>query len=213
MKTEEELKISQLLMKYEFAQKMIETEIDVLLQEFTYQHGYNPVEHSKVRMKSEKSIQEKLARKGYEYTASNILRHIDDVVGVRIVCSFLTDVYDLVSILSKSSNLIIKERKDYIAHPKKTGYSSYHLLVLVPIYLQDGVEYMDCEIQIRTIAMDFWASLDHKISYKFKEIIPKEVEEKLYEYSLMIQQLDEKMLELNDIVNKYKKENQKEIPS
>ncbi len=209
---DEKTKINQLLTKYQFALKMIEAEVEVLLQEFTLKHGYNPVEHSKVRLKSKKSIMEKLERKGKEYTAINMLQYVDDIVGVRIVCSFLTDVYDIVSMISKSSNLIIKEKKDYIANPKKTGYMSYHLVVLVPVYLQDGVEYMNCEIQIRTMAMDFWASLDHKLSYKFKEIIPSEVEEKLYEYSLMIQQLDQKMLELNDIVDKYKKENQKENP-
>ena len=113
--------------------------------------------------------------------------------------------------ISESSNLIVKEKKDYITNPKDTGYSSYHLIVLVPIYLQSGVEYLSCEIQIRTIAMDFWASINHKISYKFKEMIPDEVKKEMYEYSVIIKMLDQKMLKLNDTVNKYKRENKKEI--
>lgn len=207
----QENQINILLMKYRFAMQMLETEIAIFMQEFQMKHGYNPVEHNKVRMKSKRSILEKLERKGYDYTASNILKYIDDVVGVRIVCSFLTDVYDIVNIFRYSQNLIIKEEKDYIKYPKETGYSSYHLIVLVPIDLQTGIEYMDCEIQIRTIAMDFWASLDHKIAYKFKEMIPDEVKKEMYEYSMIMKQLDKKMLTLNETVHKYKGQNKKEF--
>lgn len=206
-----EQEINALLMKYRFAMQMIETEITILIQEFQEIHGYNPVEHKKIRIKSKESIREKIKRKGYSYKASNILKYLDDIIGVRIVCSFLTDVYDIVSMISESSNLIVKEKKDYITNPKDTGYSSYHLIVLVPIYLQSGVEYLSCEIQIRTIAMDFWASINHKISYKFKEMIPDEVKKEMYEYSVIIKMLDQKMLKLNDTVNKYKRENKKEI--
>lgn len=193
-------------MKYKFAERMLTTEIDILIQEFSHRSGYNPVEHVKARMKSEESIRHKLAKKGQAYTALNILKYVDDVVGIRIVCSFLTDVYDIVSMIVSSKNILVKERKDYIANPKETGYTSYHLIVLVPVYLQEGVEYMECEIQIRTIAMDFWASLDHKISYKFPKEIPEEVKKEMYDYSLIIKQLDKKMLEVNEIMNQYKEE-------
>ena len=127
------------------------------------------------------------------------------VVGIRIVVSFLSDVFDIVSLIKKSKNLIIKDQKDYITEPKETGYTSYHLNVLVPIYLYNNIEYMEAEIQVRTMAMDFWASLDHKILYKFPESIPEEVKEAMYQNSLIIKELDKRMLQLNEIVNKYDK--------
>lgn len=191
------------VLKYEYAKRTLETEIAILIDEFVHKHDYNPVEHVKSRIKSQKSIVNKLVNKGFVPTINNMKNNIYDVVGIRIVCSFLTDVYDIVSMISKSSNIIIKERKDYISSPKKTGYSSYHLIVLVPIYLSTGKEYIPAEIQIRTIAMDFWASLDHKISYKFDNIIPKEVQEEMYKSSLAITELDRKMLDLNEMVNRF----------
>lgn len=145
--------------------------------------------------------------KGYIPTIKNMKDNVYDVVGIRIVCSFLTDVYDIVSMITNSSNIIIKERKDYISNPKESGYSSYHLIVLVPIYLSTGKEYVYAEIQIRTIAMDFWASLDHKIRYKFDNSIPEEVQEEMYNSSLAITELDRKMLNLNELVNRYSNQN------
>lgn len=190
--------------KYEYAKQQLETEIDILMKDFTYKHQYNPIEHVKTRMKTKSSIIDKLRRRDLEPTIQNMIEHIDDVVGVRIVCSFLTDVYDVVSILSSSKNIIVKEKKDYISNPKSTGYTSYHLIVMVPIYLTEKIEYMKAEIQIRTIAMDFWASLDHKIQYKFDSDIPEDVKKQMYDYSLTIKELDKKILALNELVTKYK---------
>ena len=124
------------------------------------------------------------------------------MLGVLIVCSFLTDVYEVVNLIKKSNQFKIKEEKDYIANPKDTGYISYHLIIEVPIFVDNKTEYIDAEIQIRTIAMDFWASLDHKIQYKFKEI-PEEVKKEMYHCSLDIEALDEKMNELKKYVNNY----------
>ena len=191
------------LYKYEYAKQMLETELKILLQEFERHHGYTPVEHVKSRMKSMSSICKKLELMCYDVTEKNVYRYIDDIVGVRIVVSFLSDVYDIISGITKSTNIIIKERKDYILKPKTTGYTSYHLKVLVPIYLQDYVEYIPAEIQVRTVAMDFWASLDHKIRYKFHESIPGVVQEKMAEYATDIQELDRKMYEMNQIMNEY----------
>ncbi len=202
---QEQKQMDSLWMKYEFAHQKLRVELQILLDEFQHRNGYNPVEHIKSRVKTKESTYQKLERKGLKKTPSNILKYINDMVGIRIVCSFLTDVYDLVSLFSNSKNMSIQARKDYIKHPKNTGYMSYHLLVLVPIYLQTGVEHIKCEIQIRTIAMDFWASLDHKISYKFPRSIPKEIAKEMYEYSYIIKQLDYKMEKLNKIMNKYKK--------
>lgn len=194
-----------LFLYYNFALRMLETEINILVDEFVFNHGYNPVEHIKSRIKSEKSIKNKLKDKGYDYTLANIKKYIHDVVGIRIVVSFLSDVYDIVSVLKNSQDLIIVKQQDYIKEPKDTGYISYHLNVLIPIYLNNKTEYVEGEIQIRTIAMDFWASLDHKIEYKFSDTgkIPLEVYDKMYENSLIIKELDKKMMHLNETVNKY----------
>lgn len=194
-----------LFLYYDFALRMLETEINILVDEFVFNHCYNPVEHIKSRIKSEKSIKNKLKDKGYDYTLANIKKYIHDVVGIRIVVSFLSDVYDIVSVLKNSQDLIIIKQQDYIKEPKDTGYISYHLNVLIPIYLNNKTEYVEGEIQIRTIAMDFWASLDHKIEYKFSdtEKIPLEVYDKMYENSLIIKELDKKMMHLNETVNKY----------
>ena len=194
-----------LFLYYNFALRMLETEINILVDEFVFNHGYNPVEHIKSRIKSEKSIKNKLKDKGYDYTLANIKKYIHDVVGIRIVVSFLSDVYDIVSVLKNGQDLIIVKQQDYIKEPKDTGYISYHLNVLIPIYLNNKTEYVEGEIQIRTIAMDFWASLDHKIEYKFSdtEKIPLEVYDKMYENSLIIKELDKKMMHLNETVNKY----------
>ena len=190
-------------LKYQYALKMLETEIDILIQEFANRHGYNPVEHVKSRLKSEESIKEKLNKKGLLFTERNILFHVPDVVGLRIVVSFLSDVYDMVAMINNSHNLIVKVRQDYIEYPKESGYTSYHLNVLVPLYLENRIEYVEAEIQIRTIAMDFWASLDHKIRYKFKNEIPEDVSTALKSYAEDIKELDKKMYHLNQIMNKY----------
>lgn len=195
----------ELFLRYKFAKQMLETEINILVEEFVFKHGYNPVEHIKSRVKSEASIIKKLEHKGFEYTLSNVVKCIHDGVGIRIVVSFLSDVYDLVSVIKKSKNLVVIGQEDYIKDPKNTGYTSYHLNVLVPIYLENHIDYVEAEIQIRTIAMDFWASLDHKIQYKFPNEIPEDVHKKLYENSLIIKNLDIQMMHLNEIVNKYDK--------
>lgn len=201
-----EREVSELMLKYNFALQLLETQFNILIKEFEFKNKYNPVEHMKSRLKTEKSIIDKLNKKGYEVTTKNMISHVHDIIGIRIVCSFLEDVYDIVDIIKSSKQFKIKEEKDYIKNPKSTGYMSYHLIVLVPIYLNETVEYVEAEIQIRTSAMDFWASIDHKVQYKFPSEIPEEVKKEMYNCSLDIRKLDEKMQQLNEFVNKYNKE-------
>lgn len=192
------------MLKYKFALNMLETEIKILIEEFEFKNKYNPVEHIKSRIKTKESAIKKLQNKNYEVTLENLKEHVHDMVGIRIVCSFLSDVTDIVKIIEQSKHIVIKEKKDYISSPKDSGYSSYHLIVYIPIYLDNKEELIESEIQIRTIAMDFWASLDHKIQYKFPNEIPEEVKQELYNCSMSIKALDRKMLILNEIVNRYK---------
>lgn len=198
-----EREVSELMLKYNFALQLLETQFNILIKEFEFKNKYNPVEHMKSRLKTEKSIIDKLNKKGYEVTTKNMILHVHDIIGIRIVCSFLEDVYDIVDIIKSSKQFKIKEEKDYIKNPKTTGYMSYHLIVLVPIYLNETVEHVEAEIQIRTSAMDFWASIDHKVQYKFPSEIPEEVKKEMYNCSLDIRKLDEKMQQLNEFVNKY----------
>lgn len=195
--------LEKLLVSYEYALKMLETEISILIKEFQNKNNYNPIDHVKSRLKTSESIIKKIEKKGYDLNIQNIKEHVHDIVGIRIVCSFRTDVYNIVNMIKKSEHLIIKEEKDYIKNPKETGYTSYHIIVNVPVSLSTGIEYIEAEIQIRTMAMDFWASLDHKIQYKFPTDIPEDVKEEMYNCSVDIRKLDLKMGLLNEIVNKY----------
>lgn len=194
-----------LMLKYQMAMDVLCNDIDMLIKEYINRYNYNPVNHIEHRIKTLKSAYDKLDRKGYELTDTNLELHIRDMVGYRIICNFLSEVEDVVKLIESSKQLRIISRKDYITHPKETGYLSYHLIVEVPIYLSTGIEYVKAEIQIRTLAMNFWAALDHKIQYKFTgEEIPQEVANELYDISMQARELDHRMVLLNDIMKKYK---------
>lgn len=180
----------------------METQISILLQDFEYKNKYNPVEHIKSRMKSYDSASKKLISRGYEVTVKNIEEHVHDMIGIRIVCGFLSDVYKIVEMIEQSDQITVRNKKDYISNPKESGYSSYHLLVYIPVYLIDGVKLVEAEIQIRTLAMDFWASLDHKISYKFQGQVPDEIKTDMYKCAEDINELDRKMLTINNQMKK-----------
>ena len=201
---EEDKELEGLILKYTAALKTLETQISILLQDYEHKNNYNPVEHIKSRIKSYDSATKKLTSRGYELTTKNIEEHVHDMVGLRIVCSFLSDVYEIVKIIEDSDQITIRDKKDYITNPKDTGYYSYHLLVYVPVYLIDGVTLVEAEIQIRTVAMDFWASLDHKITYKFKGEIPLEIQEEMQNCADDIHKLDRKMLNLNNQMQEIK---------
>ena len=206
MSEEQRKELKRLLLKYTAALKTLETQISILIQDYEQQNNYNLVEHVKSRIKRLESAEKKLVSRNYEVTVENIEKHVHDMVGVRIVCAFLSDVYKIVEMIEKSETIQVYAKKDYIAHPKESGYSSYHLLVYVPIYLLDGKEMVEAEIQIRTLAMDFWASLDHKIQYKFQGSVPKQVQDNMYKCAIDINDLDHKMLILNDKMQEYKEE-------
>ncbi len=192
--------LDDLLLKYHGALRTLETHLDILIKDFELKYHYMPVEHMKSRIKNIDSAINKLNRRNYKITIENIINHVHDMIGIRIVCSFLNDVEKIVNLIKNSRFITIHEEKDYIHNPKKTGYSSYHLLVNVPVYLEDGMEQIEAEIQIRTMAMDFWASLDHKIQYKFEEKIPNDIMIEMQHCALDINNLDQKMMKLNHSV-------------
>ena len=144
----------------------IETKFNVLNEEFSLQHDRNPIASVKTRLKSVESTQEKLERKGLAVTVENIEKHLNDVAGIRVVCPFIDDVYMIAESFLSQDDIKLIEKKDYIKNPKDGGYRSLHLIVEVPIFLAQQKKFMRAEIQLRTIAMDFWASLEHQLTYK-----------------------------------------------
>lgn len=185
---------------YNSALKEINTKLEILNDEFQHVHQYNPIEHIKSRIKSPESIVKKLRKNGYESTIENMVKQVNDVAGIRIICSFTSDIYRIAEMLINQNDIKVISVKDYIRNPKASGYKSYHLIVTLPVFLSDRIVEAKVEIQIRTVAMDFWASLEHKIHYKFEGNIPEHIKEELIECSMMVSELDAKMMDLNDEV-------------
>ena len=185
---------------YNAALKEVGTKLEILNDEFHHVHQYNPIEHIKTRIKSPESIVKKLKKYGYETSIENMVKYVNDIAGVRIICSFTSDIYRLAGMIGNQSDLKVLSIKDYIKNPKDSGYKSYHMLVSVPIFLSDSVVDAKVEIQIRTVAMDFWASLEHKIYYKFEGHAPEQIGQELIECAKMVSELDDKMLSLNETV-------------
>ncbi len=199
----EEESYKEIMLKYIFAKKTLEVKLDCLVSEYELKNEYTIVEHVKSRIKSEESAIGKLKRKNLPITCDNLVKHVHDMIGIRIVCSFLADVYELVNLIKNSGQFKILDESDYIKCPKTSGYVSYHLNILVPIYWEKKVEYVEAEIQIRTVAMDFWASSDHKLRYKFPINIPEELENEMLICSNDIILLDKKMQRLYNAIKKY----------
>lgn len=185
---------------YNSALKEMNSKLEILNEEFQHVHQYNPIEHIKSRLKTPESIVKKLKKYGQESTIENMVLYVNDIAGVRVICSFTSDIYRIAEILSNQSDIKVIEVKDYIKNPKPSGYKSYHMLVTIPVYLSDKIVHTKVEIQIRTVAMDFWASLEHKINYKFEGNVPDEIRGDLIECAQMVSELDNRMLLLNEEV-------------
>ena len=189
-----------LMFLYNSALKEVGTKLDILNDEFVHIHKYNPIEYIKKRIKTPESIVKKLKRDGYDVTVENMVNYINDIAGIRIVCSFTSDIYRLAEMIGKQNDLTVVSIKDYIKHPKVSGYKSFHMHVTIPIFLSDRVVDTKVEIQIRTIAMDFWASLEHKIYSKFEGNAPDYISRDLRACAEIVSDLDAKMLQLNEAI-------------
>ena len=189
---------TELMLIYTSALKQIETKLEILNEEFQHVHCYNPIEHIKSRVKTSESIVKKLKKHGYESTLDNMVKYVNDIAGIRIICSFTSDIYRLADIIRNQQDIRVISVKDYITKPKKSGYKSYHMIVTVPVYLSDRTVDTKVEIQIRTVAMDFWASLEHNIHYKFEGDVPENIKNELVECAKMVSDLDVRMLKLNE---------------
>ncbi len=197
---------SNALLLYDAALREINTKLEILNNEFKLAHQYNPIEHITSRIKSPQSIAKKLRHNGKELTVENIVKYVNDVAGIRIICSFTSDIYRIADLIAKQSDVKVLKIKDYIVQPKENGYTSYHMIVSIPVYLSDSTVDTKVEIQIRTIAMDFWASLEHKIYYKFEGKAPEHIRKELRECSDIVSYLDQKMLSLNEEIKSFSRE-------
>ncbi|GAE31235.1 GTP pyrophosphokinase [Halalkalibacter hemicellulosilyticus] len=185
--------VTRFMMAYKFALDKMDTKIDILKQEFEYIHEYNPIEHVSSRLKSPESLLTKIQRKKIPLSLNGIKEQVHDIAGIRITCSFLSDIYTISDMIQRQKDLQVIEMKDYIASPKPNGYRSLHLIVEVPVFMSDREIHVYVEVQIRTIAMDFWASLEHKIFYKYNKTIPTRLVNELKEAAESASALDYKM--------------------
>ncbi|MCS0498588.1 GTP pyrophosphokinase [Protaetiibacter mangrovi] len=187
-------------LSYKFAIDELTTKIEILQEEFEHTHDYSPIEHVRTRLKSMDSIIEKVQRTGTPPDVDSVRARIRDIAGVRITCAFVADAYWVADMLMAQTDLEVLEIKDYIAHPKANGYQSLHLIVTVPVFLSDRTELVPVEIQLRTIAMDFWASLEHKIYYKYDREVPAQLVAELTAAADAARALDAKMARLREQV-------------
>ncbi len=203
-------RITRFILVYKFALSELETKIEILQEEFQLLHDYNPIEYTKSRIKSPESIIKKWQRKGGGMNFQSLKDNVRDIAGLRITCSFIMDIYRISDMLKGQSDLKIVEVKDYIKHPKPNGYQSYHMLLEVPVFMSDRIEQVLVEVQIRTMAMDFWASLEHKIFYKYDQAVPEDLLKKLKDAADSATLLDRQMEQLHHEINIIKHEHEKD---
>lgn len=190
------VKYKELQMMYLCAIKEVRTKFEVLDTEFNLRHKRNPISSIQTRLKRTDSIFEKMERKNLPMTLESLEENINDVAGIRVICSYIDDIYEIADALIRQDDITLLEKKDYIEHPKPNGYRSLHLIVKVPVFFTDRTKEMKVEVQIRTIAMDFWASLEHQIKYKKEICNQSEICRQLKECADVIAETDRKMLNL-----------------
>ena len=195
---------------YDSALKKVNTKIEILNNEFVNRYDYNPIEHIKSRLKTADSIVKKLKKDGHDVTIENMMEYLRDIAVIRIICSFTSDIYQIAEMIAHQADVTVLHVKDYIKNPKPNGYKSYHMVVTVPVYLSDGPVETKVEVQIRSVAMDFWASLEHKIAYKFEGNAPENLLKELKACADIVDMLDAKMFSLNEAITAYAAEQRRQ---
>ena len=186
---------------YRAAIKEVRTKIEILSEDFAVRHDYNPIHHMERRLKSPESIEEKLQRYGKEISIESARENIMDIAGIRVVCNFIDDVYAIADMLMEQNDITLIAKKDYIENPKDNGYRSLHLVLSVPVFLLNGCESVPVEVQIRTVAMDFWASLEHQLRYKKGKELTTKINFELKACAEVSTKLDKRMQGLFDEIN------------
>ena len=198
---EEFAKLKNLLLVYEWGQRTLLTKLDIMCEDFKYFQENNPIENIRGRIKAPESIAMKLHKMEVAVTADNARKYLKDIAGIRIICSYAKDIYFLIDLLRSMPDVNVLEEKDYISTPKPSGYRSYHLIVEVPVFYSNETEHVKVEVQIRTEAMNFWSTLEHKVRYKYQDQIPLHLEEELVVCADRIAELDNRMYLIHEIVS------------
>ena len=188
-----------LMFFYKSALKQLELQMNIIKEEFKIMYNYDLIDHVDTRIKEPKSIVKKMEKKKYKKTYFNLIEKINDIAGMRIVCTLKDDIFFIKDLIKQIPDVHILKEKDYVTNPKPSGYSSYHMIVEVPVKLSQKTIYVKCEIQIRTLAMDFWASFEHKIKYKTENEVNKKTSKELVNCAKMISKFDDKMISLKNI--------------
>ncbi len=183
---------------YSVAIKEMETKLEIIKEEFKLFYDYELIDHMQTRIKKPESIANKMRARGLQLTYQNMIENINDIAGVRVICPLKKDVFSVRDLIRKIPGVKVLKEKDYITNPKKSGYSSYHMILEIPITLSQKIMYVKLEVQVRTMAMDFWASLEHKLKYKPQTEITKSASKELVSYAKMVHKLDNKMMFLNE---------------
>jgi putative GTP pyrophosphokinase len=199
---EEFAKLRSMLRVYEWGLKTVLTKLQIIYEDFAIHLDSNPIEHFKGRLKKPESIAEKLQKTGLEITADNARSHLTDIAGARVICPFAKDIYHLAEMFKAMPDMKLLTEKDYISDPKPSGYRSFHLIVEIPVYYSGITEYIPFEMQLRTAAMHFWATLEHKARYKYKEQIPQHLQDELVLCADKIAELDKRMFTIHEIIHK-----------
>ena len=187
--------------RYSAAMKEVQTKLEILDDEFQMKHRRNPIHHIESRLKSIQSIMGKLKRKNFSLSMQSAVDNLKDIAGIRVICSYVEDVYTVARLLTTQDDVKLIATRDYIRNPKPNGYRSLHLIVEIPVFLQEGRIMVPVEVQIRTIAMDFWASLEHNLRYKAAGHVPEDICQELYEVGQDIAALDVKMQSIHDRID------------
>ena len=188
-----------LMFFYQSALKQLELQMNIIKEEFKIMYNYDLIDHIDTRIKEPKSIVKKMEKKKYKKIYYNLIEKINDIAGMRIVCTLKDDIFFIKDLVKQIPDIHILNEKDYVTNPKPSGYSSYHMIVEVPVKLSQKTIYVKCEIQIRTLAMDFWASFEHKVKYKTEQEVNKKTSKELVNCAKMISKFDDKMISLKNI--------------
>ena len=188
-----------LMFFYQSALKQLELQMNIIKDEFKVMYNYDLIDHIDTRIKEPKSIVKKMEKKKYKKTYLNLIEKVNDIAGMRIVCTLKDDIFFIKDLVKQIPDVHVLKEKDYVTNPKPSGYSSYHMIVEVPVKLSQKTIYVKCEIQIRTLAMDFWASFEHKVKYKTEQEVNKKTSKELVNCAKMISKFDDKMISLKNI--------------
>ncbi|MEG0766269.1 MAG: GTP pyrophosphokinase family protein [Clostridia bacterium] len=187
--------------QYQAAIRQMSTRLEILDDEFQLRHSRNPIHHMQSRLKTPQSMMEKLKRKNMPQTIESALETLQDIAGIRVVCSYIHDVYALAELIARQDDIVVVRQTDYIRAPKPNGYRSLHMIVRVPVFFSNRKEHIPVEIQIRTIAMDFWASLEHELKYKMEGELDTALSDELRACSNEISKIDERMQKIAQVID------------